>query len=223
MLGRRMFECLFIFKNSPRGIVPIYLLNQLEKNGECVAIKNTHNHTNLHQKAIQLLFRKPDQKLDCSICFFVFHNKYNDCCTIFVVHFSIFAMQLWTQQIYIFEKRNRNDRSKARKQHQQKLKTKTKNKLFGSNIIYANCRKIVQQTKQQIIVTMVLWMKCEHIWICSVHERVKVIQSILLYLLRVRFSFLLFLFQWLIDIMWMFNVSSLSSLESAYFQILQSK
>lgn len=104
-----------------------------------------------------------------------------------------------------------------------KIDTKTKNKLFGSNIIYANCRKIVQQTKQQIIVTMVLWMKCEHIWICSVHERVKVIQSILLYLLRVRFSFLLFLFQWLIDIMWMFNVSSLSSLESAYFQILQSK
>lgn len=39
---------------------------------------------------------------------------------------------------------------------------------------------------------MVLWMKCEHIWICSVHERVKVIQSILLYLLRVRFFFFSF-------------------------------
>lgn len=40
---------------------------------------------------------------------------------------------------------------------------------------------------------MVLWMKCEHIWICSVHERVKVIQSILLYLLRVRFFSSLFI------------------------------
>lgn len=126
----------------PLGALSLYIYwISWKKNCECVAIENTHNHTNLHQKAIQLLFRKTDQKLDCSICFLFFITN-----TEYSTFFNVCYVVLSSANLYIRKTKPKRsfcvlvDGAK-------KKKSENKTKTLWIHNIYANCRKIVQQTK----------------------------------------------------------------------------